>query len=234
MFSFYSHYNELKVIETSIKNESRSIVYAESYIETQINSLFDIMYKNGYINQDNRATLTGLNASYIHELPCLVFCDTYNNFGKFNNHSEAEIVSFLSCFYDLKLKDDFIINYPNSLKDELRYTQDRINYYIDKECQTELCITSKFNLQYNLIDYVSEWYNNVSSIEETKFFFDKISRELDIFTGDFIKCCMKIINMCNELIILCENDCNYPLLEKINNIQSNLQKSIVSNRSLYL
>lgn len=134
----------------------------------------------------------------------------------------------------MKVKDDYVIHYPNILKDELKYTQDRLDYYVDKEVATGLCISSKFQLQYNLIDYISEWYENISTIDDTKFFFHKISQELDIFTGDFIKCCMKIVNMCNEIIILCENDCNYVLLEKINNIQSRLQKSIVSNHSLYL
>ena len=234
MFQNYSHYNELKNIENQIKREKQTLNYAECYIEMQVKSLLNIMYENDYMNDENQATLAGLNASYIHELPCLVFCDVYRKFSKFENHSESQIVSFLSCFYGLKVKDDYVINYPSILKDELKYTQDRLDYYVDKENETGLCISSKFQLQYNLIDYISEWYENISTIDDTKFFFHKLSQELDIFTGDFIKCCMKIVNMCNEISILCENDCNYILLEKINNIQSRLQKSIVSNNSLYL
>lgn len=234
IFVYYSQYTELQNIETQIQKENKMLNYAKKYIETQVDTLFNIMCECDYMTIENKPTLMGLNASYIHELPCLVFCDVYKKFSKFDLYNESQIVSYLSCFYDLKVKDDFIIHYPNILKDELKYTQERIEYYIDKEVVTELCITCKFQLQYNLIDYINEWYKNISNIEDTKFFFHKISQELDIFTGDFIKCCMKIVNMCNEISILCENDGNYSLLQKINNIQSNLQKSIVSNRSLYL
>lgn len=234
IFVYYSHYTEVQNIEKQIQKENKMLNYAKKYIETQVDTLFNIMCEGDYMTIENKPTLMGLNASYIHELPCLVFCDVYKKFNKFDLHDESQIVSYLSCFYDLKVKDDYVIHYPNILKDELKYTQERIEYYIDKEVVTELCITGKFQLQYNLIDYISEWYKNISNIEDTRFFFHKISQELDIFTGDFIKCCMKIVNMCNEISILCENDGNYSLLQKINNIQSNLQKSIVSNRSLYL
>ena len=84
------------------------------------------------------------------------------------------------------------------------------------------------------MEYISNWYTNIHTIDDTKLFFHKISNELDIFVGDFIKCCMKIVNICNELSVFCENDNNYYLLEKINNIKINLQKSIVSNHSLYV
>ena len=84
------------------------------------------------------------------------------------------------------------------------------------------------------MDQIVRWYNGVESIEDTRFFFDTLKKEKDIFIGDFIKCCMKIINMCNEIKILCENDNNYKLLEKIISIQEKIQKSIVSNKSLYV
>lgn len=234
MFLYFPHYIQMKELDLAIKQENATLTYAETYIQTQIDKLFQILQVNGYINGDDSATAMGINASYIHEIPCLVFCDIYNRFDKFQYHSECDIVSILSCFYDLKVKDDYKVNYPNILKDELKYTQDRLNHYVDEENISELCITSKFQIQYNLIDYVSEWYENVNTLEDTMFFFHKIQNELDIFTGDFIKCCMKIVNMCNEIKILCENDSNFRLLEKINNIQTKLQKSIVSNRSLYI
>ena len=56
MFSFYSHYKELNDFEKNIKNESQSLVYAESYIKTQIDSLFIIMHDNGYMDENNKAT----------------------------------------------------------------------------------------------------------------------------------------------------------------------------------
>ena len=57
---------------------------------------------------------------------------------------------------------------------------------------------------------------------------------LDVFIGDFMNCCMKIVNMCNELKIFGENDGNYVFVEKILGIQKNVQKNIVTNQSFYL
>ena len=102
------------------------------------------------------------------------------------------------------------------------------------ELPNNLYITNQFNIQYDLIDYIQQWYSNISNIDESKIFFNNITTQLDIFIGDFIKCCMKLVNICNELKVFCENDNNYILLEKINNIQSKIQKNIVSNNSLYV
>lgn len=233
-FSKYNLYITYSEDLVELKKEQRILNYANSYIETQLTVLFDLLQKNGYVDDEFNATPIGLNASYIHELPCLVFCDLYVFCDKFTNYSETQIVCLLSSFYELKVKDDYKTHSPNIMKKEFSYIEERINYYKDKELPSDLYITSKFNIQYDLIDYIEKWFNNVKSDEDTKFFFHQLIDDLDIFTGDFIKCCMKLVNMCNELIVFSENDNNYALLEKINNIQRNLQKSIVSNKSMYV
>ena len=84
------------------------------------------------------------------------------------------------------------------------------------------------------MDYMKVWYAEVDDVDKSRGFFDTLKREKDIFIGDFMKCCMKIINMCNELKIFGENDGNYAFVEKILNIQKNIQKNIVTNQSFYL
>lgn len=234
IFSNYPQYQAYNENIEKIKTEKNTLFYAENYVKTQIDVLYKILQDNDYMTSENVPTIMGLNASYLHEIPCLPFSDLYLKYNKFENYTETELVSLLSCFYDLKVKDDYVINYPFTLKEEVKYLEERLNYYTDRELPYELCISSKFSLQYNLMEYISNWYTNIHTIDDTKFFFHKISNELDIFVGDFIKCCMKIVNICNELSVFCENDNNYCLLEKINNIKINLQKSIVSNRSLYV
>ena len=59
------------------------------------------------------------------------------------------------------------------------------------------------------------WYKTIDTEEQSKVFFQNLKQEKDIFIGDFMKCCMKIINMCNELKIFGENDENYAFVEKI-------------------
>tara|TARA_Y100000389_G_scaffold144831_1_gene143254 strand:+ start:18347 stop:20746 length:2400 start_codon:yes stop_codon:yes gene_type:complete len=233
-FSNYDNYFSSKELNSQIEKEKYNLTYAETYVENQIDIVFNILQKNNYIDENLNATLMGLNASYIHEIPCLVFCDVYNKYNKFENYTELEIISILSSFYELKIKEDFKTHFPSILKNEFKYIEERLNYYKDIELPNNLYITNKFNIQYDLIDFIKQWYTDISTIDEAKIFFNNVTRELDIFIGDFIKCCMKLVNICNELKVFCENDNNYTLLEKINNIQTNLQKSIVSNSSLYV
>lgn len=233
-FCKYETYKNYVELTSRLKNEKNIVNYASTYIETQVHVLFDILKTNGYVNESMEATPMGLNASYIHELPCLVFCDLYAYCNKFGKYSESQIVCLLSVFYELKVKDDYKTHYPSTMKKEFAFIEERLNYYKDKELPSELYITTKFNIQYDLVVYVEKWFNNIETIDDTRFFFHELNNELDIFTGDFIKCCMKMVNMCNELIVFAENDNNYSFLEKINSIQRKLQKSIVSNKSMYV
>jgi len=233
-FSNYESYQNYKDLLSLVRKEKNILNYASTYVETQINVLFDILKVNGFVDEAMVATPMGLNASYIHEFPCLVFCDLYGHCNKFEKYSETQIVCLLSSFYELKVKDDYKTHYPSIMKEEFAFIEERLNYYKDKELPSELYITSKFNIQYDLIDYIEKWFNYIETIDDTRFFFHQLTSELDIFTGDFIKCCMKLVNMCNELIVFGENDNNYSFLEKINNIQRKLQKSIVSNKSMYV
>tara|TARA_Y100000768_G_scaffold293297_1_gene227208 strand:- start:15472 stop:17889 length:2418 start_codon:yes stop_codon:yes gene_type:complete len=233
-FKYYDQYKNIQKIKKDIQIETSNLNYAKNYIKSQINILFNILKDNQYIDENENILISGTNASYIHELPCLIFYDMYNMFNKFDNHTESNILAILSCFYDLKVNEEYKQLTPLILKEEINYIHSRINYYSDIELKNEIYINSETTIQYDIMDNIVKWYNSIETIEDTRFFFDNLKKEKDIFIGDFIKCCMKIVNMCNELKILCENDNNYKLLEKINSIQEKLQKSIVSNKSLYV
>ena len=221
-------------LQKELLNEEETKLYCETYIDNQINTIYGILNQNLFVDDEFKLTESGLSASYIHELPCLVFYDLYYYYNKFETFDEDDILSLLSCFYEIKIKDTIKIITPPFLKNELKYTQERINYYSDMELKNEMYITTNINLQFDLMEKMKEWYNNINNVEDGLVFFNTIKNEKDIFIGDFIKCCLKIINMINELKIVCENEQNYSLLVKLNNIQSKIQKNIVSNKSLYL
>ena len=218
----------------SIKQENIEKEFAENYIKEQIKGLYNLLEKNGFIDGNKKPTQKGLNACYLHELPSLVFCDFYENNNKLKDYNETEIICILSCFYDLKVKDDYKEHNPSCVKRELSYIKEKMNYYIDNEFNFNLYITCKYNLQYDLMEYIKTWYETIENENQCVEFLNTLKQEKDIFIGDFMKCCMKIINMCNELSVFCENDMNFELLEKIKKIQTKIQKHIVTNQSFYL
>ena len=227
-------YNEMICYKEQINKEKKTQLHAENYIHQQIQGMYHLLQSHLFIDEENKPTIMGLNACYLHEIPCLAFCDMYKKYNKFNEYNEEQMICLLSCFYDLKVKDDFKEFQPCILKDELTFLKERVETYIHEESQYQLYITNQYSLQYDLMSYMKQWYNEIDSTEKGNAFFNVLKQEKDIFIGDFMKACMKIINMCNELIIFCENDNNYKLLEKIQKIQTKIQKSIVTNQSFYL
>ena len=227
-------YDEFKKTKELIEQETKTKHYAESYIAHQIRGLYDILQKKGFVDEELKPTQKGLNACYLHEVPCLTFCDVYEKYNKLNDYNEEDLLCLLSCFYDLKVKDDFKTHIPSRLKNELTYIDESIQTYTHEELQHQLYITCQYKIQYDLMDYMKTWYETVHNEDQSRFFFDTLKKEKDIFIGDFMKCCMKIINMCNELKIFGENDENYAFVEKIIKIQQKIQKNIVTNQSFYL
>ncbi len=228
---FYKNNN--KLIQ-QLNQEKGTLEYSKAFIQNQIGIIFQILKSNCFMNDENKLTNNGLNASYIHELPCLVFMDFYEKYLKDVLIDEVDLLCILSCFYELKVRDDEKRFNPEFMQNELKFIQDRINYYIDYELRNELYISTKYKLQYDLMEYMKKWYNEVTNQDECLFFFNSMKQNSTIFVGDFIRSCLKISNMLNEIKIICTNDNNYKLLEMIETIQNNIQKFIVSNKSLYL
>ncbi len=226
-------YDKSIEIRDKIENEKKSKQFAENYIHDQIQGMYDILKQSGFII-DSKPSSKGLNTCYIHELPCLVFSDVYEKFNKLHSWNTSELAMYLSCFYDVKVKEDFKTHNPPFLKQELKYTEETMNTYIANELKYNVYVTCQYSLQYDLMIYIKKWIEEVHDVSNSISFFDTLKQEIDVFIGDFMKCCMKIVNMCNELIIYGTNDANYGFVEKIQQIQKQIQKNIVINQSFYL
>tara|TARA_R110002012_G_scaffold166110_1_gene329056 strand:+ start:108 stop:1055 length:948 start_codon:yes stop_codon:yes gene_type:complete len=227
-------YDEMVQWKQELTQMEQNKSFAENYIKDQIQGLYSILKDHAYVDEEMKPTQKALNACYIHELPCLVFCDFYTQFNRLEHYSEIELVCLLSCFYDLKVKEDYKTHCPPILKEEMNYIQDKIHAYTDRELLHNMYITCQYKLQYDLMDYVKIWYEDIDDEQKSVLFFERLKQEKDVFIGDFMKCCMKLLNMCNELKIFAENDSHYAFLEKINTIQRNIEKNIVTNQSFYL
>jgi hypothetical protein len=168
-------------------------------------------------------------ATSIHEIHPLVFSDLYEKFDGFKKHTATDIFSILSCMYDIKVSDDKKDLIPSLYKEELKYLDERMNYYNDQEVKYELC-SSYTNVQYDMIPYIQQWLNGCMNETEAIQMIQQMKREKEWFTGDFIKCCLKLVNMAKEL----EDVCDLDFLEKIRDGSSKLLKFVCTNESLYL
>jgi superfamily II RNA helicase len=217
--SLYQKMVELKV---EMKKHETYKGYAENYIDNQVTAIHTILNDNRFVDKKREM------AAAIHEIHPLVFSDMYEKYDGFKKHSYVDIFCLLSCMYDIKVSDERKEHLPSELKDELKYMSERMEYYNDQEVKYELC-SSYTTLQYDMMKYVKQWLNGCTNETEAVQLINEMKREKEWFTGDFIKCCLKLVNMAKEL----EDVCDLDFLEKIKE-GSKLLKFVCTNESLYL
>ena len=222
------NYKRIQELKEIIHNEEKNIIYAESYIALQVNFIHTILLNNGYI-ENNILSKKGVDACYIREIHPLIFCDLYEKYNGFTYYSYIDIFCILSCLYDIKVTDDYKDFTPTFLSDELKYINERLYYYYDEEVKYQLVYNEQI-LQYDLMKYIKIWMEDCNSESASIQLLDKLKKEKGIFTGDFIKVCLKLVNMSKEIECICSNE----LKEKLIEGKTKLIKFICSNSSLYI
>ena len=222
-------YEKIETINMDIEIEKSGIQYANNFIESQLNSLSIILKNNLYIDEHNKLTNKGLYACSIREIHPLIFCDFYEKYNKLKNLSSSDIFCILSCLYDVKVSDEFKEFTPSMFKEELKFINDRMYYYYDEEVKYQL-VNMNQELQYDIMPYIKKWMDTCDDSLSSIQLIQEIKTQKGWFTGDFIKCCLKLVNMSKEIESICEPE----LLEKLKEGSSKILKFICSNESLYL
>ena len=102
-----------------------------------------------------------------------------------------------------------------------------INIYLDE-------IAIKHNIDYNpyitlnSVMVVYQWAKG-DSLRDIY-----LKNSLELYEGNFVKNITKVLNICNEIIHICEVIGKNILVEKLQNIESLLLRDIVSFDSIYV
>lgn len=220
ILDYKESYETWKDVEKRLQDELYYKHYAETYIETKVESVYHILNENGFTAEKAKM------ACMMNEIHPLVFCDVYQKTKGFKDYNSNELYSLLSCFYELKCDPCPIPADPN-----LPYIKERMDYYQDQETKYELSSMNQYDLQYVMYDYIHRWMDckdEPSCLQFIRAF------KSEFFLGDFVKCCLKLIHMSNEISSLCEYVNDLELLEKIKDGKHKIMKFIMSNQSLYL
>jgi hypothetical protein len=216
-------FEKILTLEKEVETNKHNKEYAEKYVSSQINCIYSILNENGFFEEKNIA-------KSINEIHPLVFTDVLIHLDWFENYSTSDIFSILSCFYDVKIQDDYKLFKPIDFKEELQFINERIHYYMDKEFQYGLSSYTQECIQYDMMEYIQGWMNchdeqsSLSLLEKIK--------EKNIFSGDFIKCCLKLVNVAREIDSI--SDLHLGLKQKLREGSDLLLKFICTNESLYL
>jgi len=211
-------------LEREIEKNKQNKEYAENYVSRQINSIYKLLNENGFFEEKNIA-------KSVNEIHPLVFTDLLFHFNWFENYTTHDIFSMLSTFYDIKVQDEYKLYHPLFLREEIAFVNKRLNYYTEREYEYGLSSYTQECIQYDMMEYIQGWMN-CQDEQSSITLLNKLKNEKNVFSGDFIKCCLKLVNVAREIDSFCEM--HPDLSKKLRQGSAQLMKFICTNESLYL
>lgn len=232
---------EIYNLEKKISSVKQRISNINNYILSIVKGVVDIITEHGFVTFDSdKITLTtkGLIAANIKEVHGLSFADalTDNNGNVFDYLSCEEIIGVFSCFANVKVSDtlqDGVIKENAKIAQATKYLQEKYNKYSDLEAMNKIYTGYDYNIYYDMIPYVVEWFNAIDENQAKKVISD-VEQSKDIFIGEFIKVILKINNITTEIENICEITNNLDLLQKCKIIHNKTLKFVATNQSLYV
>ena len=213
----------------------------DKYLYKNLNTVLNFLETENFIksNENNKleVTLSGFISAQLKEVNCLTFSKLiFEN--RMNELSAKEMVELFCCFTNIMVDDDNKnLNYKNNKNKIVVKILDDINTdyekYQDFETENRIETGVEYIIHYDLMDYISEWYDS-KSVDECKILLQKIEKEKGIFLGEFIKAILKINTISSEMETIAESIGNMELLSRLKEIPINTMKFVATNQSLYL
>lgn len=233
----YSKYNQLLDYNNNLKQEQEFKVYTNQFVESNVNSILDLLRNNNFVVNMWDLTNKGKIASSVMEAHSLVIADTLEYYDFFEEFDNFEIAAILSCFYPINVDDTLkAFNPPNitpNISVAANFIKDKLEHYENQEINSGIDVGFSYVYQFDLISYIYNWLK-CDDIQSSIHIINTLKKDKSIFLGDFIKCCLKINNIIDELINISEYFQKFNIIVKLKSIKESLLKFVVTNSSLYI
>ena len=224
LFEELEKFDKRTALVKEIEYETERKEYAEGYIDRQLASIDQVLETNGFKESPKMEI-----ASMLHEVHPLVFTDLLVKYDFFKEYSTVDFFMLLSCFCEMKVQDSYLKMSPDCLKDECMFMKTRMNNYLQEEWNHELSASGQEVIQYDLMEFIQKWMN-CENEQESLSVLQEVKMKKGVFIGDFIKACLKMVNIAKELDRIERLD----LREKLREGTQSLMKFICTHDSLYL
>jgi superfamily II RNA helicase len=227
--------------EQAISTLHNQVDNVNNYINSGIMAVIGLLLNEKYIETDNadnkyKLTIKGSFATHLREVNCLVFAKLLED-DDLNALSSKQLVTLFSCFTNITVSDDLKDNVSKCTNKECQQVILKVGQlysdYQQKETNYNINSGSDYNIQYDLINYVTHWCD-CENAEDCKVLLRKLIDEKGIFLGEFVKALLKINNISGEMEKLAELTGNVALLSKLREISNITLKYVVTNQSLYV
>jgi superfamily II RNA helicase len=234
---------ELATMEKELSSLYKSISYLEQHIDSQTESICQILMDGGYMNvEDKQYVLStiGITAASIAEIHPLILSKLmFSRWANFTDFSSQYLVGLFSCFTDVKVAEDMKACKPNSESSFLNYRICEVIEMVDDFRQLEhdagvwTGISYDNMLQFDLANLAMKWYHLEDEVSCKLFIHNELS-EKSISIGDFNKAMLKIVTIAKEFIGIAETIGDVGLLYKLGQIEGGLLKYVATSQSLYV
>ena len=227
--------------EHAIETLHAQVDNVNNYINNGMQSVIGLLLNDKYIETDNldnkyKLSIKGSFATHLREVNCLVFAKLLED-NDLNALTTKQLVTLFSCFTNITVSDDLKDNVSKCADKDCQKVILKVaklySDYQQKETNYNINSGTDYNIQYDLINYVTQWCD-CEHAEDCKTLLSKLIDEKGIFLGEFVKALLKINNISGEMEKLAELTGNVSLLSKLREISNITLKYVVTNQSLYV
>jgi superfamily II RNA helicase len=236
LYDMILKHNNNKEIYQKEKNRLDAYIMYKDDRFAQITKYLQI---SGYLDEEGKITECGKMVTFVNECNPFILVEIFME-KIINDMTPQQIVCLLSIFTERvpkKNMDDKMlksIKIDNNIKDSISYIENRITNYTNLEQQMNLTSEECYwDISYDYLELVNLW----TEIDLTKEDHGRILQKLnnmDEYEGSFVKNMLKINNIVENLMTLCNLTQELDMLPTLQEINKLILKGMVNADSLHI
>lgn len=209
------------------------------YKNNRFSQISEYLQISGHLTESGEITEYGKMVAFVNECNPFILAEIFIQ-NLLNGLTPQQIICILSIFTDKVTKRNMdekmlkSIKIDNMIKDSITYIEDRISNYTDLEQKMRLVSEDEYwNISYDYLEITQLWTEIDLTNEDHSRILQKLS-DIDEYEGSFVKNMLKINNIVNNLITLCNVTQELDMLPVFQEIEKFIIKGIVNTNSLHV
>lgn len=219
--------------DEKIKELTYSIGENSNYMNYNINTIQTILIEHNFIDIEGELLPKGVIAKTLKEVHYLSMAAFTIETNYFEDYTPIQLIGLFSLFSNIRLQHEEVYIEDVVLLNAFTKIEDMIEDYRKQESIDNLYTGIETTIQKTIPYYTMMWANAQNEKDCLKCI-NLLYNYENVYTGDFIKTILKVVNVCKEYEMICNQLDEFDLLQKIKQIYPLLLKYFVTNRSLYL
>lgn len=203
-----------------------------SFKDDRFHQIVEFLEEAGYL-EDSKPTIYGKMVALINECNPFILVEMFDS----AHLTPKQLVCVLSTLTDSMNDDDLVldsVDVDSEIKDMIKHVENRVKYYVDLEQSMNLESENEYwRLSYDYLELTSLWCDIDLEKEDHSRILTKLD-ELGEYEGSFVKNMLKLNNIVDNLISLCNLVQQFDILPNLQEIGKLLMKGMVNVDSLHI